>query len=180
MWLATVIFSSGFWLQQIVIGWLAYDVTRSPLLTSIILGLDALPILLGGPLGGIVTDHFDKRKLLVFIYCYQAILLTIFAVIIATDQIVTWHLFGFVFMMGVAWTIRDPARMSLITSIVPKEKLVNAFALNSMAFSIMRLVMPALGGLLLSLIGTWPLLILQACLVVSAGMTIQLVKLPAG
>ena len=118
MWLATVIFSSGFWLQQVVIGWLAYDVTRSPLLTSIILGLDALPILLGGPLGGIVTDHFDKRKLLVFIYCYQAILLTIFAVVIATDQIVTWHLFGFVFMMGVAWTIHDPARMSLITSIV--------------------------------------------------------------
>ena len=180
MWLATVIFSSGFWLQQVVIGWLAYDVTRSPLLTSIILGLDALPILLGGPLGGIVTDHFDKRKLLVFIYCYQAILLTIFAVVIATDQIVTWHLFGFVFMMGVAWTIHDPARMSLITSIVPKEKLVNAFALNSMAFSIMRLVMPALGGLLLSSIGTWPLLILQACLVVSAGMSIQLVNHPAG
>ena len=75
MWLATVIFSSGFWLQQVVIGWLAYEVTQSPLLTSVIMCLDALPILLGAPLGGVVTDHFDKRKLLAFIYCYQAILL---------------------------------------------------------------------------------------------------------
>ena len=178
MWLATVIFSSGFWLQQVVIGWLAYEVTQSPLLTSVIMCLDALPILLGAPLGGVVTDHFDKRKLLAFIYCYQAILLTLFAIVIATGQIAPWHLFAFVFMMGIAWTIHDPARMSLITSIVPKEKLVNAFALNSLAFSIMRLVMPALGGLLLSSIGTWALLLLQACLVVSAGLTIQLVKLP--
>ena len=175
MWLATVIFSSGFWLQQVVIGWLAYEVTQSPLLTSVIMCLDALPILLGAPLGGVVTDHFDKRKLLAFIYCYQAILLTLFAIVIATGQIAPWHLFAFVFMMGIAWTIHDPARMSLITSIVPKEKLVNAFALNSLAFSIMRLVMPALGGLLLSSIGTWTLLLLQACLVVSAGLTIQLV-----
>ena len=53
LWLATAIFSSGFWLQQVVVGWLAYEITGSPLMTSMALGLDALPIL--------VVWGFNKR-----------------------------------------------------------------------------------------------------------------------
>ena len=180
LWLSTVIFSGAFWLQQVLIGWLAYDITGSPFLTSLIMGLDALPILLGAPLGGLICDRFDKRRLLAIVYTYQAILMVTFSIFIMVGLGATWNLFGFVFLMGIAWTIHDPARMALITTIVPREKLINAFALNAMAFSIMRLSVPAACGLFLGLIGAWPIFLVEALLMVGAGLTIQLIKTPKG
>ena len=150
LWLATAFSSGGFWLQQVIVGWLAYDVTRSAFWTSLALGLDALPILFVGPLGGLLVDKFDKRKLMAGIYAYQAVVTSAFAAVVLTGSLQTWHIFAFIFFMGLSWVISDPARMSLIPSLVPRERLVNAFALNSMAFSVTRLAAPAIGGALIA------------------------------
>ena len=168
IWLATVFSSAGFWLQQVVVGWLTYEVTESAFWTSLALGLDALPILLVGPIGGVLVDSFDRRKLLAFIYGYQAVVTTIFSIVAITGNLEAWHIFAFIFFMGLSWVISDPARMSLIPNIVPKENLVNAFALNSMAFSVTRLGIPALGGILIVVIGTGPTLLFEAALQVCA------------
>ncbi len=168
IWLATVFSSAGFWLQQVVVGWLTYEISASAFWTSLALGLDALPILLVGPLGGVLVDSFDRKKLLAFVYGYQAVVTTIFAIVAITGNIEVWHIFAFIFFMGLSWVISDPARMSLIPNIVPKENLVNAFALNSMAFSITRLGIPALGGVLIVVIGTGPTLLLEAAFQVCA------------
>ena len=168
IWLATVFSSAGFWLQQVVVGWLTYEVTASAFWTSLALGLDALPILLIGPIGGVLVDNFDRKKLLAFVYGYQAVVTTIFSIVAITGNLEAWHIFAFIFFMGLSWVISDPARMSLIPNIVPKENLVNAFALNSMAFSVTRLGIPALGGVLIVVIGTGPTLLLEAALQVCA------------
>ena len=177
LWAAHAVFSSAFWLQQVVIGWLSYQITQSPFLTSIIMGLDALPLLIGAPLGGLITDKFDKRKILGVIYTYQATIVVIFGIIVINGHAATWNIFGFVSLMGIAWTMLDPAKFSLMSMIIPKEGLVNAFALNSMAFSIMRLFIPALGGLLITLIGTGPILFIQAGIMISAGIITQFIKI---
>ena len=130
LWFAMLCFSSGYWLQQIVVGWLTYDVTGSPMWTSLALGLDALPILLVGPIGGVLVDRFNRKRLIAFIYGYQATVSAIFAAIVLTGNLEIWHIFVYIPLMGVAIVINDPARMSLIANIVPKENLVNAFALK--------------------------------------------------
>ena len=61
VWAATFFGSAGFWLQQIVLGWLTYNVTQSAFWTSIAMGLDALPILLAGPIGGLRWT--DSRRM---------------------------------------------------------------------------------------------------------------------
>ena len=141
-----------------VVGWLGYEITRSPFLTSVALGLDALPFLLAGPLGGLVTDAFDKRKLLISAYFYQSVVtLTLtFAAFVLLSTVAIWHIFAFILLTGLSWVITDPTRSSMLPGIVPREGLVNAFALNSMAFSISRLATPALGGLLLALVDAGP------------------------
>ena len=180
IWLATMFSSAGFWLQQVVVGWLAYEVTESAFWTSLALGLDALPILLVGPLGGVLVDNFDRRKLLVFIYGYQVVVTSVFAAVVLTGNLEAWHIFTFIFFMGLSWVISDPARMSLIPNIVPRENLVNAFALNSMAFSVTRLGAPALGGVLIAVVGPGPTLLLeaafQAC-AVAVALYLQVTKL---
>ena len=168
LWLATVFSSAGYWLQQVVVGWLAYEITGSAFWTSLALGLDALPILLAGPIGGVLVDRFDRSKLLAIIYGYQAVVTTVFAGIVMTGNLEAWHIFAFIFFMGLAWVVSDPARMSLIPNIVPRGNLVNAFALNSMAFSVTRLVAPALGGVLIAITGPGLTLALEAALQICA------------
>ena len=168
LWLATVFSSAGYWLQQVVVGWLAYEITGSAFWTSLALGLDALPILLAGPIGGVLVDRFDRSKLLAIIYGYQAVVTTVFAGVVMTGNLEAWHIFAFIFFMGLAWVVSDPARMSLIPNIVPRGNLVNAFALNSMAFSVTRLVAPALGGVLIAITGPGLTLALEAALQICA------------
>ena len=82
------------------------------------MGLDALPILLGAPLGGVISEKFDKKKLIVGVYIYQAILSSSFGIIVLIGQENIWNLFTFVFLMGISWTINDPCRISLLASII--------------------------------------------------------------
>lgn len=164
LWAATFLSSSGFWLQQVVVGWLAYEITRSPFLTSVAVGLDALPILLAGPLGGLVADAFDKRRLLISVYLYQSVVTLAFASFVLLGTLAIWHIFAFVLLTGLSWVITDPTRSSMLPGIVPREGLVNAFALNSMAFSVSRLATPVLGGLLLAFADAGPPLLVVGTL----------------
>jgi MFS family permease len=161
LWGVTAFSSAGYWLQLVLVGWLTYDLTQSAFITSLALGLDALPILVAGPLGGLLADSWDKRKLLSAILVYQVVVTTGFAAIVLLDLAATWNIFGFVMLMGIGWIGTDPARMSLIPKIVPKNRLVNAFALNSMAFSATRLGAPVIGGILLATVGAGPAFFLE-------------------
>ena len=164
MWATTFFSSGGFWLQQVVIGWLAYQMTQSAFLTSLAMGLDALPLLIAGPIGGMLVDSRDRAKLLAYIFAYQAAVTFIFGIVVILGLLETWHIFAFIFVMGFAWVILDPARMTLISNTVPRENLVNAFALNSLGFSVMRLAAPAAGGLMIAAIGPGPTLLVEAIL----------------
>ncbi|MDP6064333.1 MAG: MFS transporter, partial [SAR202 cluster bacterium] len=82
LWLSTLSVSGGFWTQMLVVGWLAYERTGSPLLTSLILGLDALPFLIAGPVGGVLADMWDRRRLLMAGTVYQTLVTIGFATVL--------------------------------------------------------------------------------------------------
>ena len=162
LWGATFSSSGGSWLQEITIGWLTYELTQSAFLTSLALGLGALPILLAGPIGGVLVDSLDRRRVLAIVSAYQVLLSLGFSVIVFLDRAEAWNILGFVLLSGLAWVLADPSRMSLIPSLVPRQTLINAFALNSLAFSGPRLLAPLLGGAILAVGGAGPALLSQA------------------
>ncbi|MCH8308996.1 MAG: MFS transporter [Chloroflexi bacterium] len=179
LWATTLFSSGGFWMQQIVIGWLMYNITQSAFLTTLAMGLDALPILLVGPVGGLLVDSWDRRKLLAGIHIYQAIVTSVFAAIVILGQVGPVHIFSFILFMGLGWVILDPARTSLVSTSVPKESLVNAFALNSLGFSVTRLAAPAIGGGLLALVGPGPALVIEAIMQFLAVFAALALRLPS-
>jgi MFS family permease len=178
LWATTLFSSAGFWMQQIVIGWLMYNITQSAFLTTLAMGLDALPILLIGPVGGLLVDSWDRRKLLAGIYLYQASITTVFATVVILGDVGPVHIFGYIMLMGVGWVILDPARASLVSTMVPGETLVNAFALNSLGFSVTRLAAPAIGGALLALVGPGPALVIEAIMQFLAVIAALALRLP--
>ena len=73
--------------------------------------------------------------------------------VVVFGSVEPWHIIVFVLAVGASWAITDPAKLSLLPNIVPRGSLINAMALNSMASSSSRLVLPALAGVLIAVIG---------------------------
>ncbi len=161
LWFGTVCMSAGTWIQQITLGWLAFDLTNSPLQVSIVLGLRAIPML-AAPAAGVIADMFDRRKALLVDQTYLALLALGFALLLIFDLEQLWHLHLFSFLSGAGWGMMNPLRQTLVANSVPRERLMNAIALNSMAFNSMRMVGPGVAGVMITYFGPDVNFVLQA------------------
>lgn len=161
LWFGTIFMSAGTWIQQVTLGWLAYEMTGSPVQVSIVLGLRALPML-GAPIAGVVADKFDRRVVLLLDQAYLAFLAGAFALILQFGVLELWHLHAFSFLTGAGWALNNPLRQTLVGNSVPRDRLMNAIALNSMAFNSMRMIGPGIAGGMIALLGPEVNFLLQA------------------
>ena len=162
LWTGTLMMSAGQWIQQVTLGWLLYDLTGNSMLLGALNGLRALPFLVTGPMAGVAADRMDRRKLLLQTQWVLIITAVLMGVLVASPFLHVWHIFVFTLITGIAWTITEPVRMSMIPAVVPKEDIANAVALNSGGFNLMKVIGPALGGALIALFGPAENFFLQA------------------
>jgi MFS family permease len=162
LWTGTLMMSAGQWIQQVTLGWLLYDLTGNSMLLGALNGLRALPFLVTGPMAGVAADRMDRRKLLLQTQWVLIITAVLMGALVASPFLHVWHIFVFTLITGVAWTITEPVRMSMIPNVVPKEDLANAVALNSGGFNLMKVIGPALGGGLIAWFGAAENFFLQA------------------
>jgi MFS transporter, DHA1 family, staphyloferrin A biosynthesis exporter len=162
LWTGTLMMSAGQWIQQVTLGWLLYDLTGNSMLLGALNGLRALPFLVTGPLAGVAADRMDRRRLLIQTQTVLIITAVLMGALVASPFLHVWHIFAFTLITGVAWTITEPVRMSMIPNVVPKEDLANAVALNSGGFNLMKVMGPALGGALIAWFGAAENFFLQA------------------
>ena len=177
---AAILLSSGVqWLQQVVVGWLTYEVSRSPFLTVLALGLGTLPYLLTSPIGGVLADRLDRARLLAAIYCAKALVYAVFSLVVLSGLVEVWHVFAFVIVMGLLQSAGFPARQSIVPSVVPKEYLVNAFALMLLTSSTLQLALPTLTGLSIELQGPGGTLLVGVAMYLMAAVVVGTIRLPA-
>jgi len=153
LWSGTLMMSAGQWVQQVTLGWLIYDLTGNAMLLGALNGLRALPFLITGPMAGVAADRMDRKKLLLRTQWVLVATALLMGLLVASPYLHVWHIFVFTLITGVAWTITEPVRMSMIPNVVPKADLANAIALNSGGFNLMKVLGPALGGALIAWFG---------------------------
>lgn len=131
---------------------LAFRLTGSPFALGLIGLAVAIPMLVVSPLGGVVADRMDRRRLIVF---GQIVLLTseiaVFLLLI-TDQLSYWMLLTGVAVMGTVFPVMMPARQAIIVSTVGREGLANAMALQMGGMNTARIVGPVMGGFLVAFV----------------------------
>ena len=164
VWSTSILSSGARWIQQISLGWLAFDLTGSPVLLGSILFVYQVPSVVLSPLVGVLVDRIDRRQLLISSQLAMAAFAVLLAFDIALGYLETWHLYIFAVISGVESTIIHVVRQALIPSVVPRESLMNAIALNSAALTSTRIFGPALAGLLIVALGVEGNFILQAVL----------------
>ena len=153
LWFTSLINAGSNWLQQVTLGWLAFELTGSPLTAAIVFGVRSLPQLLIGPVGGVLGDRFDRKHFLMAMTAYMSVLALGFALLLSLGNVQAWHLIVFTLLQGTGQAMVQPVRQALVANTVPQADLMNAIALNSLAQTAMRVVGPAIAGVLIALSG---------------------------
>ena len=120
----------------------------------------APPILLL-PLVGRVADRVDRRKLLLVTQSALAATALGLGLLVITGHVTLWHVYVFAGLMGCISAFDAPVRQTFVAELVGDEDLPNAIALNSTLFNSARLIGPAVGGMLIAIIGTGWLFIIN-------------------
>src|SRR5207245_6515485 len=105
------------------------------------------------PVAGVMVDRFDRRKLLMVLQVILTVTAMGMGAIVGSGAVQVWMVFAFGIITAASWAIMQPLRQTLVSKVVPRADLPNAVALASMAFNIIKVVGPALGGFLISLFG---------------------------
>lgn len=140
-------------MQTIAQGLLVLKLTNSGTMLGIIIALQFLPILLFGPIGGVIADRFPKRKIL---YCTQSAagaLAVILGILVWTQLVQVWMVGVLAFCLGLVNMVDNPTRQTFLPEMVGKETLFNAVTINSWEVNLTRLIGPSLAGIVAATIG---------------------------
>jgi MFS family permease len=135
-------------MQEVALNWLIVTITGAA--SAFFLGLQTFlgqaPILLLTLVGGVVADRQDRRQLLLYSQYVQMSVAFVLALLVFFDVIRVWHVLALAVVTGTAQAFGGPAYQSLLPSLVAKEHVPNAVALNSIQFNLARVIGPLLAG----------------------------------
>ena len=157
MWLGACTSSIGTLMQSTAQSWLIYDLSGDVRYLGWDRFLGEIPIVLLSLFGGVLADRVNRRYILLASQLLQmtcAVILTVFLVtgVIARGRPV-WPILCISFSAGIAQAFGGPAYSALVPSLVQKEHLPNAIALNSIQFNVARVLGPMFGGIALQKLG---------------------------
>jgi MFS family permease len=142
-------------MQKIAQAWLIVTMTGSA--SAFYIGLDSFvgeaPILLFTLIGGVVADRRDRRHMMLTSQAIQMGVALTLATLVYTEAIQIWMVLALSFTTGLAQAFGGPAYQSLVPTLVPKEHLPNAVALNSIQFNLARVIGPIVAGVALAAFG---------------------------
>lgn len=152
-WLSCVAMYAAMQMQIVVRLWLVYDLSGSALDLGLVGAAAGVPILLVSPYAGVIADRVDKRSLLIASQGLAAILTLLVAVLITLEAIAVWHLIVASIAHGIVVSFNMPTRQAMVPQLVEEHRVMNAVALFSGSVNLNRVAAPALGGVLVGVMG---------------------------
>src|SRR5450755_278585 len=169
----------GTWMQKTAVSWVVYTLTHSKFMLGVTLFATMFPSFLLSFLGGVVSDRYNRYKILLLtqvVSMIQAILLTL---LIFFRHYSVWEIISLSVFLGIVNAFDVPARQSLVYEMVDDKKdLPNALALNSSMVNLSRLIGPAIAGLIIERFGDDVCFGLNALSFVAVIISLLLMKLP--
>lgn len=145
---------AGTWMQQIAMVWLAWRLSNSAQVLGLVGFASQIPILFLGPVAGVVTDRFDRRRILIVTQWVALLQALALAALAASGRATPGGLIALAFVLGCINALDLPARQAFSVELVDdRADLPNAVALNSMLMNAARFVGPALAGLAVAAFG---------------------------
>jgi predicted MFS family arabinose efflux permease len=153
MWFGACTSSIGTWMQIVAQGWLIYRLSHSAFLLALDQFLGGIPIFLFSLIGGVVADRMERRKILLVSQYMQMASAAVLTILVTAGIVHVWHILCLSVVSGLAQAFGGPAYQALIPTLVEREDMPNAIALNSIQFNMAVAIGPALAGQALAKLG---------------------------
>lgn len=153
LWLGATISVLGDGLTWTALVWLVYEMTGSAKDVGLLVIVYTAPVIVGGPLAGYLLDRFDRRIVLLADNLIRGATMACIPLLHGLGQLQIWHLYAAAGIYGLFKMISLAGIPSVFPSILPEEKLTTANAMESISYGVGGVIGPALGGVLIVLIG---------------------------
>ena len=158
--------------------WQVYELTGSIAMTGLVGGAQAVALLTLSPLGGVLADRWDRRRLLQASQAVAMVAALGMAAVTLTGAVRPWHVVAGVLVTTAAATFDQPCRQALVPALVPREVLPAAIALLNPSRELAVLTGPALGGLLIALDGPGLVYLLDGITYAALILVLMAVRVP--
>ncbi|MEX6690001.1 MFS transporter [Danxiaibacter flavus] len=153
LWIAAFVSNVGTWMQNVGVSWLAASLSVSPVMISLIQTAASLPALLFSYPAGVISDHADRRRLLIGLQVFLFIVVLLLFIFSQQQWLTMRSLLVFTFLVGAGIAFTTPVWQAITPEVVSKPLMKEAIALNGVNFNLARAIGPALGGLMLVALG---------------------------
>ena len=169
----------GTWMQRTAVYWLVYIQTHSPFMLGLAVFATQFPSFIFSPLGGVISDRYNRFRVLLFTQIASLIQATLLMSLIIFTRYTVWEIFALSAILGIINAFDVPARHSMINEIVEDKKdLPNAIALNSSMANLARLTGPAVSGIVLEKLGAGICFMTNALSFTAVIISLLLMKFP--
>jgi MFS family permease len=143
----------GTWMQNVVLGAYAYDITHSSTFVGVIIFAQLGPALLLAMVGGLIADKVDRKKFLILLSVEQLVFSLAVAWVVRTPSPSHALLVVMVVMVGVGSAMFGPTYSAILPGLVGRRDLPGAISLNSAQMNASRVIGPAIGGVAYHFVG---------------------------
>lgn len=153
LWTATLISNIGTWMRDVSAAWLMTSLSPSPLVVAMVQAATSGAMALFALPAGAMADLFDRKRLLIALAAFKAALAVLLGMLTVLGIVSATSLLAITFLLGVGSALMAPVWQSIVPTLVPRNDLKPAVALNSLGINIARAIGPTLGGLLTVALG---------------------------
>ena len=154
-WLGSAASVGGFQLLIMGQGWLVYELSGSPLQLGYLGAASSIPTIAAALVGGVIADRVDRRGMLIATSSIIAGLLALLAVLDGSGVVAVWHVLAIAAAIALIAGLDFPSRQAFFPSLIEREHMMSAVSLNSMLWQGSRMILPALGGVVIAVSDTW-------------------------
>ena len=149
-WVALLIGVTGHqMLLQFTMGWLMFELTGEELDLAFLGLAIAMPAILFNVFGGAMADRFEPRVLVTSSQSIAATGVVVLAIMVLMDKVEPWHLLVVAGIIGSVQAFDSPSRSSIFPRLVQREHIVNAVAMESIVWNVVRIFGPLFAGIII-------------------------------
>lgn len=153
LWSIGLLVSVARWLEMLVVGVIAFQLTGSALVVALMTLLRAAPMAFLGALFGVLADQMPRRAALLAVLAVQGAAMGGLALSALAGTLAVWQLALGCLLAGLGWATDNPVRRMLIGEAVGHARVGSAMSLDVVANNASRIAGPAVGGTLLAVFG---------------------------
>jgi hypothetical protein len=177
LWTGMAVSLFGDGIYFVAIAWQVYQLENSPTALSVVGLASTLPLALFVLFGGVVSDRFDRRKVLIVSDVVRGVAIAGIGILSVSGSIRLWHIIALVAVYGTGDALFGPAFGSIVPDVVPQNLLVEANSIDQfMRPFAFRLVGPALGGLVIAGVGVGWAFVIDAFTFVASAVAVGLMQ----